>query len=192
MKRVIFFAIAIVMAMTAVAFAETDEDIGQLYWIQGETIQDADTGRTYMYSDLNLELDSKNKIISEGRLHVYDDPGLTVGSNPRHGFFAIKEGEDYYAVESVSYAKGDESIVKLYQTDGTKHYSLYPCQVGKCSFQVELDGKVYEMCCNVDLINTETLNLFQHANPTENNLITSDIRFSEMAEQNEEIGRAHV
>lgn len=190
MKKIIrtfFFTFVLVMAMTGIVSANTNESAEQLYWINGYDAYDTETGYTrYMY-DSELRVDSDGKIVSpEGSLHVSELRQVALSCYGVHGFFAIKENGNYYAVEpSVHGIEGKAPTVRIYKTQNTKHYALYTDSIGNSIIQAEYKGKIYKTECNVSLNIGFGCDFFEHPEPNAKNMITTgEFRFDEAAERN--------
>lgn len=192
MKKIIrtfFFTFVLVMAMTGIVSADTNESAEQLYWINGYDAYDTETGYTrYMY-DSELRVDSDGKIVSpEGSLRVSELRQVALSCQGVHGFFAIKENGNYYAVEpSVHGIEGKSPTARIYKTQNTKHYALYTDSIGNSIIQAEYKGKIYKTECTVWLDLEIGESFFEHPEPNAKNMITTgEFRFDEAAERNEE------
>lgn len=187
--RIFFFTAVLVMAMTGIVSAETNETTEQLYWIDGYDAYDTETGHTRYMSDSELRVDSDGKIVSpEGSLHVSELRQVALSCYGVHGFFAIKENGNYYAVEpSVHGIEGKAPTVRIYKTQNTKHYALYTDSIGNSIIQTEYKGKIYKTECNVSLNMEFGCDFFEHPEPNAKNMITTgEFRFDEAAERNAE------
>lgn len=187
--RIFFFAAVLVMAMTGIVSADTNETIEQLYWINGYDAYDTETGYTRYMRDYELRVDSDGKIVSpEGELRVSELRQVALSCDGMHGFFAIKENGNYYAVEPSVYGiQENPPTVQIYKTQNTKHYALYTDSIGSCIIQAEYKGKIYKTECNVFLNMEFGCDFFEHPEPNSKNMITTgEFRFDEAAERNEE------
>lgn len=185
--RIFFFTAVLVMAMTGIVSADTNETTEQLYWISGYDAYDNEAGYTRYMSDSELRVDSDGKIVSpEGSLHVSELRQVALSCYGVHGFFAIKENGNYYAVEpSVHGIEGKSPTVRIHKTQNTKHYALYTDSIGDSIIQTEYKGKIYKTECNVSLNMEFGCDFFEHPEPNAKNMITTgEFRFDEAAERN--------
>lgn len=187
--RIFLFTAVLVMAMTGIVSADTSETTEQLYWINGYDAYDTEAGYTrYMY-DSELRVDSDGKIVSpEGSLHASELRQVALSCHGVHGFFAIKENGNYYAVDpSVHGMEGKAPTVRIYKTQNTKHYALYTDSLGNSIIQAEYKGKIYKTECTVWLDLEIGESFFEHPEPNSKNMITTgEFRFDEAAERNAE------
>lgn len=187
--RMFFFTAVLVMAMTGIVSADTSETTEQLYWIDGYDTCDTEMSYKRHMLDYELRVDSDGKIVSpEGSLHVSELRQVALSCHGVHGFFAIKENGNYYAVEpSVHGIEGKAPTVQIYKTQNTKHYALYTDSIGNSIIQAEYKGKIYKTECNVSLDMKFRCDFFEHPEPNAKNIITTgEFRFDEAAERNTE------
>lgn len=185
--RIFFFTAVLVMAMTGIVSAETNETTEQLYWIDGYDAYDTETGYTRYMHDYELRVDSDGKIVSpEGELRVSELRQVALSCDGMHGFFAIKENGNYYAVEPSVYGiQENPPTVQIYKTQNTKHYALYTDSIGNSIIQAEYKGKIYKTECTVWLDLEIGESFFEHPEPNSKNMITTgEFRFDEAAERN--------
>ena len=187
--RMFFFTAMLIMAMTGIVSADTSETTEQLYWIDGYDTCDTEMSYKQHMLDFELRVDSDGKIVSpEGSLHASELRQVALSCHGVHGFFAIKENGNYYAVEpSVHGIEGKAPTVRIYKTQNTKHYALYTDSLGNSIIQAEYKGKIYKTECTVWLDLKIGESFFEHPEPNSKNMITTgEFRFDEAAERNTE------
>ena len=95
--RIFFFAAVLVMAMTGIVSADTNETTEQLYWINGYDTYDTKAGYTRYMSDYELRVDSDGKIVSpEGELRVSELRQVGLSCDGMHGLERNAENTEVY------------------------------------------------------------------------------------------------
>lgn len=137
---------------------------------------DTGTQQLYWFYSTNCSVDSDGRVDSGGKsgMQVITTDRVTGG---RFGYFAVKSGEDYYAVNTAEILNntGGYELSHMAEEDNYKYF-LSCSKKGSCTLRAEINGEIYEMNARFTLPRTGA---YKTAEPSEESYLDSKFYFAD-------------